>query len=255
MGRVLRSLSNTKEQYHIVPPTIFSYGEESEILFDSSLALSDQEIVDRAHSRIERLVDQASEDARHLINNAIERSEAIIRKADEQAVQRSEEGYRDGFERGRVEFQESAQQDVLALKIMIKDILDGARQERIHYVQESEQEILRLSCEIARKIIHDTVDLSLENSSRVVTDAVQKITNYERVVVKINPQDFEFLQAHCDNIDRLNPHQELRFVADNRIDRGGVLFETDAGTIDGRITTQLDQVEKVLGIAAPESEG
>jgi hypothetical protein len=41
----------------------------------------------------------------------------------------------------------------------------------------------------------------------------------------------------------------MRVIEDQRVDRGGVILETDAGSIDAKISTQLAQVRKILHIA------
>jgi flagellar biosynthesis/type III secretory pathway protein FliH len=40
----------------------------------------------------------------------------------------------------------------------------------------------------------------------------------------------------------------LRIIEDQRVDRGGVLVETDGGTIDARIGTQLNEAKRVLHV-------
>ena len=42
--------------------------------------------------------------------------------------------------------------------------------------------------------------------------------------------------------------KHLRIIEDQRVDRGGVLVETDGGTIDARIGTQLNEAKRVLHV-------
>jgi hypothetical protein len=40
----------------------------------------------------------------------------------------------------------------------------------------------------------------------------------------------------------------MRVIEDQRVDRGGVVLETDGGSIDAKISTQLTEVRKILQI-------
>jgi flagellar biosynthesis/type III secretory pathway protein FliH len=40
----------------------------------------------------------------------------------------------------------------------------------------------------------------------------------------------------------------MRVIEDQRVDRGGVVIETDAGTIDAKISTQLREVRRLLAV-------
>jgi hypothetical protein len=40
----------------------------------------------------------------------------------------------------------------------------------------------------------------------------------------------------------------MRVIEDQRVDRGGVVLETDAGSVDAKISTQLAEVRKILHI-------
>jgi flagellar biosynthesis/type III secretory pathway protein FliH len=38
----------------------------------------------------------------------------------------------------------------------------------------------------------------------------------------------------------------VRFVADDRVARGGCIIETELGVVDARLSTQLDAIERAL---------
>ncbi|HET7815192.1 MAG TPA: FliH/SctL family protein, partial [Candidatus Baltobacteraceae bacterium] len=43
----------------------------------------------------------------------------------------------------------------------------------------------------------------------------------------------------------------LRLIEDQRVDRGGIVIDTEAGTIDAKISTQLREVSRVLAVEDP----
>ena len=66
--------------------------------------------------------------------------------------------------------------------------------------------------------------------------------------MRVNPADLERMREHRDELIALGDIRNLRVVEDQRVDRGGVVVDTEAGTIDARISTQLDEARKILHI-------
>jgi flagellar assembly protein FliH len=64
----------------------------------------------------------------------------------------------------------------------------------------------------------------------------------------VNPADIEQMRAHRDELLALGDVKTLRVIEDQRVDRGGVILETDAGSVDAKISTQLTEVRKILHI-------
>jgi len=66
--------------------------------------------------------------------------------------------------------------------------------------------------------------------------------------VRVNPADLERMRDHRDELIAIGDIRNLRVVEDKRVDRGGVVIDSDTGTIDARIRTQLDEARKILHI-------
>jgi flagellar assembly protein FliH len=56
------------------------------------------------------------------------------------------------------------------------------------------------------------------------------------------------MRVHRDELLALGDVKTMRVIEDQRVDRGGIVLETDAGTIDAKISTQLTEVRKILNI-------
>jgi flagellar assembly protein FliH len=66
--------------------------------------------------------------------------------------------------------------------------------------------------------------------------------------VRVNPGDLEQIREHREELLSNGEIKNLRVVEDQRVDRGGVVVETDGGTIDARISTQVNEAKRVLHI-------
>jgi flagellar assembly protein FliH len=70
----------------------------------------------------------------------------------------------------------------------------------------------------------------------------------EKVTVRVNPADVEMLRSHREAL--LNGHdvESVRVIEDQRVDRGGVVIETESGTIDAKISSQLREARRALHV-------
>ena len=59
--------------------------------------------------------------------------------------------------------------------------------------------------------------------------------------MRVNPADIERMREHRDELLALGDVKNIRVIEDQRVDRGGVVVETDGGTIDAKISTQLNE--------------
>ena len=66
--------------------------------------------------------------------------------------------------------------------------------------------------------------------------------------MRVNPSDLERMREHRDEFLSSGDIKNFRVIEDQRVDRGGVVVETDGGTIDARISPQLNEAKRVLHI-------
>ena len=79
-----------------------------------------------------------------------------------------------------------------------------------------------------------------------VRQALTRLVSREVVTLRVNPVDLDAIRQHRDAIVAASDVEHLRIVEDQRVDRGGVIVETDAGTIDSKIATQLREARRAI---------
>ena len=109
-----------------------------------------------------------------------------------------------------------------------------------------EREVLKLSVEVAQKILRREVE-SDEFVLTTVTDGLRQLRDKRDLKIRANPGDFRFLREHKEDlIASFDGIQSVDVIEDRRVDKGGCLIESTNGHLDGRIETQLKEVERAL---------
>jgi flagellar assembly protein FliH len=79
-----------------------------------------------------------------------------------------------------------------------------------------------------------------------VRQAVASTKNKERVVVRLHPADLSALRD-AGALNALVPGEKtVTWTADNSIELGGCVVETDGGGLDARLETQLERMRTTL---------
>ncbi|MDQ6925812.1 MAG: FliH/SctL family protein, partial [Candidatus Eremiobacteraeota bacterium] len=153
-------------------------------------------------------------------------------------------GHDEGFEAGRA----AADAEMNDMLVTMRGLLEMARVERHKLIDEAEPELVRLALGIAERVLHQNVALDRGVVVEMAKTAIARLIERDSVTVRVNPADLERMREHRDELMALGDIRNLRLLEDKRVDRGGVVVETDAGTIDARIGTQLDEARKILHI-------
>lgn len=165
-----------------------------------------------------------------------ERIDQVEKEAYEEAFELGEKA---GAERGERMFRTAVQSLIEAAEELKR--MQGEFYRRV------EREILDLVIATTRKVVHREVDDQRDMILHVLKEAIAKTIDRERIRVRINPADFDFVHAHkSDIVQAIDGIKHLVIERDEAISRGGAIVESDYGTIDATIERRLEEVEKAL---------
>lgn len=108
-----------------------------------------------------------------------------------------------------------------------------------------EEEIARLSVEIARKILMQKVESGDYEIESIIKEALKNAPTPQDVVVRLNPRDL----VQCQKAQQDEPAGDLagiKFVSDPNIGRAECLLESPKGIIESLINEHLERVGKAL---------
>ncbi len=119
--------------------------------------------------------------------------------------------------------------------------------------QSQEAEMVAFVLDIAKQVIKSEVSQNPEVIGSVLRNALRRVTDKEHVRIRVSLSDAAPVRAMRDDLlCLLDGIKNLEIVDDRRIGDGGCVIETNGGTIDAKIETQLNEVERALSDAVAE---
>jgi len=173
----------------------------------------------------------AHEEARRIVAEAEAEAESIRAVAETEAGELRDAAYREGTEAALAEFH----QHVLE-----------ARELRDTALAEVEGDVLRLAVRLAEKIIGREIERDETTLADIVSSALRHARQHEMLVVRVNPSDLGAVQSHRERLDPAGRARFLDIVPDPRVGHGGCVIESESGTINAQLETQLRVLERAL---------
>jgi flagellar assembly protein FliH len=133
--------------------------------------------------------------------------------------------------------------------------LTPALAEAVKQVEDSRQEWLsvwesrtvQLACSIARRIIRRELQQQPELSLEWVAEALRLCSGTAEITIRLHPSDHATLGAQVSRLaEEFRPAAPANIVADKAVTIGGCRVETEFGSIDQQIETQLERVAQEL---------
>ena len=193
--------------------------------------LNDKVKVDIEKYKLER------EDA---LNKKIEEQKEKFKKEYEEVKENArQKGYKEGYESGR--------REVERLTERLHTIIEGTIDRRDSIIEDAEIQVIRIVLLIARKVVkaisEEQKGVIIEN----IKSALQKIKGKTQIIIRVNTEDLELTTEHKDALmQKFEELQHVTILEDTRVDKGGCIIETDFGSVDARIATQLQEIEEKI---------
>lgn len=196
--------------------------------------------------------DSAKNQAEQIKDRAKLEVERMIKEAEMKVAEIEHEAYQRGYDAGREVGFKKGQGEVRRLIDRLGTIVGKAIDIREDIIQASEKQMVEMILIIARKVIKDEIVERKEIVLNNIREALKRIKDRDRVDIRVNFSDLEITTAHKDELIKLMESlRKVNIYEDSRVDRGGVIIETDVGAIDARISTQLKEIEEAIRNAEP----
>ena len=153
-----------------------------------------------------------------------------------------EQAYRSGFEDGK-EIMREEQEMVIQLFL---NLIEELKKQREEYLKSVEKDMVRLSLEIASKVIQQKIERDEKIILKNLKHALKHLLDKGRIIIRLNPADLEIVSKHSKEIKSAEGLKELILEEDSKVTRGGCLIYSELGHIDAQIETQLEMIGKAL---------
>jgi len=194
------------------------------------------------------IIDESEERAAAIINLAEQEAGRIKESAQKEIDQAKEEGYNQGYHDGFAVGEETGREQGLEhLHSVIKDLQEIVRhikEELDNRVNLFTGDLIKLAVRIANRIVHAELEINPQIINDIVKEMVQDMTNFEEIVVHINPELKKYLVIEDFKSEFIK--QQINFVGDSKLKMGDCIVKTHLGGRDGTVKGKLDLLERGL---------
>lgn len=184
----------------------------------------------------EEIISQAKKQAEDMISDARSHSKEVNQKA-------YNEGYKLGYKEGLL----SADSEIKERLNNISNLTRSILTEKKEILKKAEFQIIDLSVELAKRILEADVSIDKSVIVKIAKKAISKVTEAERIKLRVNPADIEEVKNHFDEISSYGGGiSHIGIISDPKVERGGCLIDSEAGSVDAQISVQLEEYQKAL---------
>jgi flagellar assembly protein FliH len=183
-------------------------------------------------------------------NNDDTGAETSISKKKEPAAEKSanlealkEEAYAKGKVAGRLEAEENLHSATQALG----DGLEQISCMRKSLLIKSKEDMVRLIMAVVKRVIHTEVEEKEDIIVKTVSMALQAAVQADKYYIRVHPEDLKIVtEKEPLFLAGMKGLQNIYFLSDETVSRGGCLAESQAGEVDATLESQLNEIYKHL---------
>lgn len=181
----------------------------------------------KAKDRAEMILEDAKVQAQRIKDEAAE----VLSEVEAEREKARQNGFAKGYEDGLARLTERSV------------ALEAAKEK---FLNDAEPNVKKLVLTCVEKVIGKLVSDYEGVINSIVRQAVESALG-ERIAVRLNPEDFKAVtEDQLEFKDILGYTKRIHFKEDDTITKGGCIVETEVGTIDARLETQLKAIKKAL---------
>ncbi|MBE6051357.1 MAG: flagellar biosynthesis protein [Clostridium sp.] len=221
-----------------VPPKHIT--ESTEINCDPEIYIGSYENIAK------NIIADARKESENIRSAAIEEARSIEKDAYEKGYM---QGKNNGYEDGKNEAIESvlpqATNEANRIKEEAMATLLRATADYNSYLEEKQQDIIRLSITIAEKILRREVSID-SGINDMIEDAFNQVKGEESVVIRCNEMYVQEINNHIDYWKQnYNISKEI-FVFKDDLEFGNVIIEKSTGKIEISVENGLENIKKAI---------
>ncbi len=170
-------------------------------------------------------------------NFKIPSPEEVMEKKIQSAFQ---DGYEKGLRDGKEEVQKAYEEKIASMRTEVEAILNKVDKHLDDLEKVIAKKVFELSTAIAEKIIVREVETKTTIEENVKR-ALKKLSGAARITVKINPQELDSVKEIIEEENR-NSFKRINIEADERIEMGECIVESEIGNVSARFEDQLEEI-------------
>lgn len=155
--------------------------------------------------------------------------------------------YESGFRAAEIKYKKVYKQKYHETLQNLHNIFDALQGQQISIMEEHEQSILQLTIDIAQKIIVSELQTSPELILNILKKSMNLLSEKSNLRIYVNPQDWGLIKENISSLDlQLENPKDIEIISSNRLQPGGCRIESNAGSINADIKSQLNEIANQL---------
>ena len=217
---------------------------QTEMFIAEDEAVTQKEADETQASTSEDHYNQLREDAKQQVDIELEayknqKKQEFDNELEELKKKTLEEAKEEGRKEGLAEYQEKSEE----LMNNINDIV-VFRNKALFYF---EPFLIDLATAISGRIIDQQVKLDTAVFRKMFVEALNNITDKEKIVIQVNPEDVQEIEAYQEEFPKkFQEFKQIEIQEEPSMQRGGCTIETKLGYIDGSIETKLSLLKETM---------
>ena len=156
------------------------------------------------------------------------------------------EAYEKGFAQGQKDGLALEERQIEEKGKQLEAFFSEMNDLRAQIYSEAEEELLKMSLLIAKKIIGEEVETNPQIIGRTIRSAMKYLVDKNQTRISINPEDMEEVRRILPEIAGLTKGGKFQVVEDHAIKRGGCVLESGFGRINATLDDQIEMLEKEI---------
>jgi flagellar assembly protein FliH len=150
-----------------------------------------------------------------------------------------ESGVREGEATARQKLEGEVRRAVEQLAVSAAQVAAS----RADALRRAEADVVQLSMEIARRVLHRELSVDPAALGALVRAALDKLATQRVCRVRVHADQEQLVRA---TLAQLGRGDEIEIISDATQPRGSAVFETENSSLDASIDTQLREIERGL---------
>jgi flagellar assembly protein FliH len=151
---------------------------------------------------------------------------------------------REGFEAGEAAARARFDGQIQQMSRELAGAVQGIVQLRTQVIFDARSDLLQLSLQIARRVIHREVTVAPDVLAGIVRVLLETLAARDVFRIRLHPSQYQVVESELHRCSRDGATPAL--VADASLPPGGCVVETISGEIDAGIDAQLGEIDRGL---------
>lgn len=203
---------------------------------------------DQLQSEYQALKSSVELEKKRFFERAHKEAEEVKKQAEKKGY---DEGFKKGLTDGKTEAERKAREEidkqVSGLIRILEDCHSAISGSIGSLLKQNMTKLVRLWEKVLKRLLYREVNLDEHVLERLLEQVLKRLSDKEKIIIYLHPTEVTYLQEKLDQYgDLLRGAKHVEFVADDHVDRGSCMVETNLGIYDARWRTQLERMSEEI---------